>query len=79
MHYGYIVDKAAVGNRNVNICAVENGHHRNRFVYQSKGSSVEIVLSTMLMDSDSNKYKFLIGLEGYPLSIELHASTEHRA
>lgn len=65
-HYGYILDKAATAtnDRNITICATSSGLTRDRFVYQSKGSAVEIVLNPMQSDQGSNQYKFLLGFEG---------------
>ena len=61
IQYGYIVDKTAtLDKKNTTICVGDVGQDRNRFVYQSKGSSIEIVLSTR----HNNQTKFLVGLQG---------------
>jgi hypothetical protein len=66
IQYGYILDKAAstTSERNITICASSNGATRDRFIYQSKGSAVEIVLNPMQSDQGSNQHKFLLGFEG---------------
>lgn len=63
IQYGYIVEKTATAGtgRNVSICSGQGDLQRNRFVYQSKGSTVEIVFSSSNYTSD----KFLLGFEGY--------------
>ena len=59
--YGFILDKSvnAQTNRNMTICS-SSGLQRDRFVYQSKGSRIEVVLS--LAGTDLGK--FLLGFEG---------------
>lgn len=68
VQYGYIMEKAAAAGtvRNMSVCSGYGDLQRNRFVYQSRGSSVEIVFSSSNFTSDS-QHKLLFGFEGYIL------------
>ena len=57
--YGYIVDN----NRNTSICGGGVALDRDRFVYQSTGSTVEIVLSGS-QSHDSDRFTYLISFGG---------------
>jgi hypothetical protein len=65
MSYGYIVEKAATNKRNTTICSNGAGDLRDRFVYQSTGSAIEMVLSsTQSSGAESFQNKFLVGFKG---------------
>jgi hypothetical protein len=64
IQYGYIMDQSAVVNKNTTICATANESQRSRFVYQSTGSRVEIVLAAAQAEYGSKQNKFLLGFEG---------------
>jgi hypothetical protein len=72
-HYGYIVDKTASNSRNITICATGIGFQRDRFVYQSTGSAIEIVLSSPHAGSENNQNKFLVGFKGQKAVITVFA------
>ena len=64
--YGYILDKASSRSRNSSICSSDANLQRERLLYQSKGSSLEIVLFSTDTDvNNSNKHNFLLGFEGF--------------
>jgi len=60
--YGYILDKAAAINSRKNITKCDNsiGRQTDGLVYLSKGSTVEVFLSTT-----DTQTTFLLGFEGY--------------
>ena len=67
VHYGYILDKSAAAafiDRNTTICASGTGLNRDRVVSQTRGSNVEIVLSTTNVGQDNKQHTFLLGVQG---------------
>jgi len=84
VRYGYIVDKAAAVasiNMNTSICATAAfgaGLPRDRFVYQSKGSSVEIV-QTDWQSTDKDRFTYLISFEGNYTRMQSAAVSAHLA
>jgi len=78
VQYGYVLDKSTDihTNKNTTICS-SPGLQRDRFVYQSKGSRVEIVLSSAGIDQNSRHHKFLLGFEGkYKRNFISHYQTD---
>jgi hypothetical protein len=72
VQYGYIVDKAVTSafSLNTTICAAFGaGLPRDRFVYQSRGSTVEIVL-TDSQPRDKDRFTYLISFEGTSMQHE---------
>lgn len=64
--YGYIIDKtASTLKKNITICG---GKQRQQFLYQSKGSAIEVVVT---VNSDE---KFLLGFQGF-LRYAMHFSS----
>lgn len=73
-HYGYIKDKAAAvatGSKNVTLCATGLGFNRDRFIYSSKGSAIEVVVAPPQDGSDSMQHKFLLGFQGFRILLVL--------
>jgi hypothetical protein len=68
VQYGYIVDKAATaGGRNITVCDTGSVPQRDRFIYQSKGSTIEVVISRPQSGSNTTQPKFLLGFQGFLL------------
>jgi hypothetical protein len=68
-HYGYIKDKAAIvaSSKNVTLCAAGPGMNRDRFIYSSKGSTIEVVMALPQDGSDKTRHKFLLGFQGFQI------------
>jgi hypothetical protein len=65
VQYGQITDKAAATVRkNITGCVTSSGFQRHRLIYQSKGSTVEVVLSLVQEGQGGNQHNFLLGFEG---------------
>jgi hypothetical protein len=65
IQYGYIVDKAAASGRNVTICDAGAVPQRDRFIYQSKGSTIEVVITRAQSASSIAQPRFLLGFQGF--------------
>ena len=68
IQYGYLLDKAAMpGNsKNITICSSSDRQHRNRFIYQSRTSSIEVFFThgSNVAPSNRSQHRFLVGLQG---------------